>query len=150
MLAILLITMYFINYQANIINAHAEIGYRQSERINLGLSGDANYFDLDFEDQPLGIPNQSWTFTFNYNIQDKIFFQADIFAQSGAYTILPGDSTPIQLKGRVDANVSVTYNYRKNMSFWIALNNVTASKNTPWYNYPSYGFQAMAGVKMKF
>lgn len=137
-------------YKANILNVHAELGYRESERINLVLSGEANSYDLDFNDQPWGIPKSRLDFTFNYNLQNKIFAQIDLFANSGAYTILPGDSASTQLKGRADVNLSLTYNYKKNIAFWFALNNITASKSTAWYNYPTYGFQAMAGVKLRF
>jgi hypothetical protein len=129
---------------------HAEVGYRESERFNLVLSGEANSFSLDFDDQPWGIPKSRLDFTFTYNLQNKIFAKADIFATSGAYTILPGDSFSTQLQGRVDVNLSATYNYKKNIALWVAFNNITGSKSTPWYNYPSYGFQAMAGVNLKF
>ncbi|HUM47483.1 MAG TPA: hypothetical protein PLD84_11170, partial [Chitinophagales bacterium] len=137
-------------YDVNIFSVHAEIAYRQSERINLVLSGESRSYDMDFDDQPLGIPKSKLALTMNYNIQSKIIAQVDLFANSGAYTILPADTITTQLKGRADANFSVTYDYKKNIAFWFSLNNIFGAKNTPWFNYPTYGFQAMAGVKLKF
>ncbi|MBA2421765.1 MAG: hypothetical protein H0V61_00875 [Chitinophagales bacterium] len=135
---------------ANIFKLHGELGYKQSERVNVVLSGETESYSLDYNDEPWGIPKSKLQLTFNYNIQNKILAQADFFANSGAYTILPGDSVSTQLNGRADVNLSVTYNYKKNLAFWIALNNVTGSKSSLWYNYPTYGFQAMAGVKLMF
>jgi hypothetical protein len=89
-------------------------------------------------------------FALNYNLQNKIFTELNLFAQTGAYTILPGDTTQVQLNGRVDANVKFTYNYKKNVAAWLALNNIFADTNSEWYNYPTYGFQVMAGVNLKF
>jgi hypothetical protein len=36
------------------------------------------------------------------------------------------------------------------LPFGSSLNNLLGAKNSPWYNYPTYGFQAMAGIKLKF
>jgi len=140
----------FYYYDAKILSFHAEIGFRQSERLNLLLSGDASSYDLDFNDQPWGIPKSKLSFAVNYNLQNKIVFNANVFAESGAYTILPGDSVSIQRKGFVDVNFSTTYNYKQNIAFWISLNNIASMKERHWYNYPYYGLQAMAGVILKF
>lgn len=137
-------------YHADIINVHAEIGYRQSERISLLLSGETNIYDLDFDDEPWGLPKSKIDLAFNYNIQDKIVAKLDLFANSGAFTKMPSESVSTQLKGRADASISVSYDYKKNISCWLAFNNIFGANNTPWFNYPTYGFQAMAGVRLKF
>lgn len=137
-------------YKVNIINVHAEVVFRQSERINLILSGETNAYDMDFDDQPLGIPKSTLMASLNYNIQNKIITQVDFFANSGAYTKTGTDSMSTQLNGRADANISVSYDYKRNIAFWLSLNNIFGANNSLWYNYPTYGFQAMAGVKLKF
>jgi len=137
-------------YEAKILGLHAEVGFRQSERLNFLLSGEANSYDMDFDDQPWGIPKNKAAITANYNIQNKIFLTADVFAQSGAYTIIPGDTVSTQLKGFADLNFSATYNYHENLAFWLAFNNLAAMKERQWYNYPYYGFRFMAGAVLKF
>lgn len=140
--------MYY--YEVNVINVHAELSFRQSERIRLILSGETNSYDMDFDDKPLGLPKSSLMASLNYNLQNKIVTQVDFFANSGAYTMLGTDSMATQLKGRADANISVSYDYKKNIAFWLSLNNIFGANNSIWYNYPTYGFQLMAGVKLKF
>ncbi|MBA3647649.1 MAG: hypothetical protein H0W62_03715 [Chitinophagales bacterium] len=137
-------------YQSKVINVHAELGFRESEHINFLLSGDANSYDLDFNDQPWGIPKSQLSFSTEYNLQNKIFATISIFGHTGTYTIVPEPRDTLQLKGRFDANLSVTYNYKNNVGFWIALNNITSSTVDLYYNYPTYKFQAMAGVNLKF
>ncbi|MFI5135909.1 MAG: hypothetical protein ACHQD9_08660, partial [Chitinophagales bacterium] len=140
----------FYYYDAKILTFHGEIGYKESEHLNLLLSGDASSWDLDYNDQPIGIPKSKLTFSLNYNIQQKIIFNVDLFGQTGAYAFFPEDSTTVQMKGRVDVNLSVTYNYKKNLAFWLSFNNLTAAKQREWYNYPTYGFGVMGGLMLKF
>lgn len=137
-------------YDAKIIGGHAEIGFRQSERLNLLLTGDAYSYNLDFNDQPWGLPKSKLSLSINYNLQKKIFFDVNVFAQSGAYTIIPGDSVTTQRKGFADLNFGAAYNYKSNISFWLSLNNIASLKEREWYNYPYYGVQAIAGVILKF
>ncbi len=144
---------YFIDtfyFDAKIFGVKGEIGFKQSERLNLLLAGEANAYLLDGEDQPWGIPKSKLTFTANYNIQNKIILNADLFVNSGAYTIIPGDTVSTQLKGFADVNFSATYNYKKNIALWLSFNNIAAMKQRAWYNYPYYGFRFMAGVMLKF
>jgi hypothetical protein len=54
------------------------------------------------------------------------------------------------MKGYFDGNISVDYRYSKVLSVFLNLNNFTASKYARWYNYPSYGFSAMAGLTWSF
>src|SRR6185295_8532275 len=129
----------FYYYEAKILGFHAEVGFRQSERLNLLLSGDAYSYDLDFNDQPWGIPKSKLGFAANYNLQNKIIFNASVLAESGAYTIIAGDT--VQRKGFVDLNFSTTYNYKTNIAFWVSLNNIASTKERQWYNYPYYGLQ---------
>lgn len=138
----------FYYYDAKILSFHAEVGFRLSERLNMLVSGDASSYDLDFNDQPWGIPKSKLGFAANYNLQNKIIFNASVFAESGAFTIIGGDT--VQRKGFVDLNFSTTYNYKTNIAFWVSLNNIASTKERQWYNYPYYGLQALAGVILKF
>lgn len=137
-------------YNVNISSIYGELAFRQSQRLNVIMSGEVNSYDMDFDDEPLGIPKARLTATLNYNIQDKIVTRIDFFTTSGAFTILPSDTIATQLPGSADASFSATYNYKKNIAFWVALNNIFGANSSRWYNYPTYGFQAMAGLKLKF
>ena len=54
------------------------------------------------------------------------------------------------IKGYVDISFGVDYRYSKVLSVFLNLNNITASKYSRWYNYPSYTFGAMAGLSYSF
>jgi hypothetical protein len=137
-------------YEAMVLRFRLEVGYRQSERLNLLVSGETSSWDLDYDDEPIGIPKSKLSFTANYNIQNKIIFTGDLFLQSGAFAFNETDSVTTQMKGRIDVNIGATYNYKRNLGFWVSLNNITAAKQREWYNYPTYGFVAMGGVLLKF
>lgn len=144
-----LFTTYYY-YEAMVLRFRMEVGYKQSERLNLLVSGETSSWDLDYDDEPIGIPKSKLSFSANYNIQNKIIFTGDLFLQSGAFAFNETDSVTTQMKGRIDVNLGATYNYKKNIGFWVSLNNITASKQREWYNYPTYGLVAMGGVLLKF
>lgn len=146
------VTRFDVNYyqSAGVFNVHAEISYRESEHINVILGGDYSGYQLDFNDTAIGYPNSKLSVQADYNIKDKIIVGANIFAYSKSYTQLPYDNFKTALKGVVDANISIQYNYKKNFGAFINLNNIAATKYQQWYHYPGYGFNLIAGLILKF
>ncbi len=54
------------------------------------------------------------------------------------------------LDAYADISLGVDYRYSKILSFWIQVNNLTATRYMQWYNYPSYRINAMAGASLAF
>lgn len=149
------ITRFNVSYQqdAGELNVHGELGYKESERINFSLSGDYYNYQLDFQDTAFGYPAGKITAHADYNIQDKIIFGASLFTYSKTYThvYLPFNTvTTALLKGYVDVNLSVQYNYKKNFGAFLNINNIASTKYQRWYRYPNYGFNLLAGLILKF
>jgi hypothetical protein len=138
---------------ASEFNLHGEVGYKEAEHINVSLSADYYSYKLDFNDTALGYPTAKLSLQVDYNIQHKIILGANIFAYSQSFTKVPlrkGGYETVALKGDVDLNLSVQYNYKKNFGAFLNLNNIASSKYQRWYNYPSYGFNLVAGLIVKF
>jgi hypothetical protein len=128
---------------------HGEIAYMQTERFNILLEGDFNQYSIK-DEKAWGIPANKITLSADYNILNKIIFRADVFDYSSSWTRLPDSTAAVSMGGTVDANFSVTYNFKQNFLFFLNLNNVAAQHYQRWYNYPGYGFQALIGAGLKF
>ena len=137
-------------YKARVFHFHGEVGFQKSDHISVALKGDVFNYHLDFDDKPWGLPTASADLTLDYQIQQKIFLKGDLFAHSGVYYILPDAKESNQLNAVWDANVSINYNYKPNIGFWLAFNNILNQKTGLWYQYPTYGAQALVGLNLKF
>lgn len=54
------------------------------------------------------------------------------------------------IKPWFDGSIGVEYRYKKRIGIFANFNNIAASKYYNWYNYPSYGFNFMAGASYIF
>lgn len=126
-----------------------EVQYRLAERVSVELSGEAGRWRPDSLEHPIGVITQKGKLAVEYLLQEKIRLRAAVIAHTGAYTITPAGDT-LRLKGVVDPNLTVTYNYKPWISFWLAGYNLANMKQRQWYGYTSYGIRAAAGVFLKF
>ena len=133
------------------LNPHFEIGFRASDKAAITLQGDYHQYRLDFSTPAYGYPDWKLTLSGDYNIGDKILLKADLFALSPTKQLadLQVDSV-VNVDGWFDASLEVIYNYKKNFGAFVQLNNITAQKYARWFRYENYGFNAKAGIIVKF
>jgi outer membrane receptor protein involved in Fe transport len=55
-----------------------------------------------------------------------------------------------RLNGVFDLNLGVSYDYNKTFGFFLNINNVTSARYFRWYNYPTYGFNVLGGLNIRF
>jgi hypothetical protein len=55
-----------------------------------------------------------------------------------------------EIKGAVDLNLSANYAYSKYFNIFVNVNNMASFKYQRYYNYPSYGIQALGGLSFTF
>ncbi|MCS6917830.1 MAG: hypothetical protein NZM08_09140 [Chitinophagales bacterium] len=126
-----------------------EVTYRMSQRLAVLLSGNISRWKPDSLEHPVGIAPQSGKIGVEYQMKDKIRLDATVYAQTGAFTVTP-EGESLRLKGFIDPNLKITYNYRPHLAFWAAGYNLANMKQRQWYGYTSYGIRAAAGVWIKF
>ncbi len=146
------ITRFQVDYaeQAGVFNPHVEFGFRRNDKFGVTLKGDYYKYDLDFGLPAYSYPDWRVSLNANYNIQDKILVTADVFANSPITFRYSGTNTTVITKGWVDANLSVTYNYKSNFGAYIRFNNIASSQYARWYRYSTYAFVMNAGLVLKF
>ena len=146
------VTKYNVELQedANVLNLHGEIGYKEAERLNITLNADYYSYTLDFGNPAYGLPSEKITLKAEYNIQNKILVSASVYQQGKTLYRLPNMTEDGTLGGFIDGNLGVIYNYKKNFGAYIQFNNVGASAYRQWYRYPTYAFGFSGGLILKF
>ena len=136
----------------------AEFGYHYKERLKVLLHGQYNDYFLDNEDKAWHKPGLEVSLGVHYNMQNKIYANAELFTRSKMYAktyeydVMTGEMEmkAEELKAMIDLNLGLEYRYSKVLSGFINLNNLLGQRYYRWYNYPSYRFNLLLGVTYSF
>lgn len=136
----------------NILDLHAELSYKSSEKFRIALHYDQYSYTNDLELKAWHRPQNEVSLIAGYNLQDKILVKASVFGRGKSYarTQAPNGFIAEKIKGYVDANLGIEYNYSKILSVYINMNNLSFSKYDLWYNYPSEAFNILGGISYSF
>lgn len=132
----------------NRINLHAEGQYLYFEKAGFTLKTDFYSYNMNGNREPLFKPSFTAGLEAFYNVGEKIFVRA-MLNYTGTRKALAVDGYQT-LDAYADISLGIDYRYSKILSFWIQINNLTASRYMQWYNYPSYRLNAMAGAGLAF
>ena len=134
-----------VHDNVDVLNASAEVIWDQSEKLRFVLRGD--YFD--YSEEVYHKPNLEIHLNTAYNLRDKILVKADLFYTGKRLALMEYNSGQdpeiINMKGFFDGNIKAEYRYTRMLSFFVKLNNFSASKYEQWYFYPVQRFQVMGG-----
>ncbi len=145
------------------VTLKGELEFVKSSRLRLALNGTYTHYKTLDQEYAWYKPAYEFEFTGRYNIQDKIILTTKVTVNGAVWALVPalgnaGDKIAAsayvlkaeKLKGWADINLGAEYRFNKALSFWLNANNITNSKYTRWYNYPSYGLNLLAGASYSF
>ncbi|MDL5046356.1 hypothetical protein QQ054_09955 [Oscillatoria amoena NRMC-F 0135] len=133
---------------AHVIRFNAELAYQYSEKVRLNLTANVyNYKVQDSKQKAWQLPTAEVKLNTTYNIGNKLLLSADVFVMNqrpatSEYTTLPATN----LKAFADFNFGMEYRYRKTLSLFVRLNNISSVRYQRWYNYPTYSLNGMGGI----
>lgn len=98
----------------------------------------------------------TFTFSGNYNLNDKFIFKASITAAGNR--VARGFTTdslgtrigPIKMGGYADVSVGAEYRYKRWIGAFVDLRNIAAMRYEIWNQYPVQRFSFIAGVHFTF
>ncbi len=129
---------------ASLTTIKGEITWHQSDNLQFLFMANYNTYKLETIEKPWHRPLFELSLEAGYNVKEKILVNVNLFYTGKRYA--PGVlSNPIELKGFLDGNLSIEYRYTKILSFFVKLNNFTASKYQIWNQYPAQRFQFIGG-----
>jgi hypothetical protein len=151
-------TLYFKNKfmviydNAKLLRVTGEFAFQKEEKYKLLIGGNFNNYKMTSELKAWHKPVFDAYIDFYYNIGNKFIVSSSITGRSNVYakSIEDGNIVKKSLNGYADISLGVEYRYSKILSAFLNINNLTSIKYYKWNNYPSYGFNLMAGVTYAF
>lgn len=150
-------SLYFNKFNARfldgkVLNIHAELGYKASEKFNASLRIDQYSYNLDFSEKAWHRPNTEISLIANYNLMDKLILKAAVYGRGNFYVRkdVTGGYAAESVKGFADFNLGAEYRYSKILSLYVNLNNLGFSRYYYWYRYPSERLNVLGGLTYAF
>ncbi|MEZ4878729.1 MAG: hypothetical protein R2801_01015 [Chitinophagales bacterium] len=134
-------------------NPHFALGYDYKN--TFGVTTSFDYYIYSNNDTTTSyLPNLDLNASFYYNWKDKLFVNLGM-QYLGKMNGVEATTTPNlyninKIDGVIDLNISASYFINKHIGFFIDLNNFGFQKYQRFYQYPTYGFQAIGGVKISY
>jgi hypothetical protein len=117
------------------------------------LYGEVNTYATEIALAAWHRPAYQIKYNTSYNLQDKIKVGADLY-YVGPRKMTPGflskSLSAVTVDPFIDLSFHIKYNYNNNLQAFIRLNNVLNNNYLLWQNYPSTGFNFLAGANYKF
>ena len=137
---------------AKIFQVTGEVAYQKDEKLKLILGANYYNYKMSTELKAWNKPLFDAYLDFHYNIGNKFIVSANIKGRSQTYAKIYNGTEVAKktLKGYADVGLGLEYRYSKILSAFLNINNLTATRYYLWNNYPSYGFNILAGVTYAF
>lgn len=131
-------------------NFYASLLYTYADIARISLQGDYFGYNTDELSDAWHKPGYRVTLGASYNLFKKLVFTMDVIAQGNtkAYDLKAEET--ITLPAAFDLNFRTEYLFSDKFSAFVDLNNITSNKYQVFLNYPVRGFQATAGLTLKF
>ena len=134
---------------------HVNVNYVRKINEIIGLNANVNYYNWDME--VYHKPNFTFDISAPINLRNKIKVAPSLSYIGKRKTNSSFDSEPVmlpillqELPSQFHMNLGVYYNYTKNISAYLKLNNLTNSKQDVWIGYREVGFNGLFGLNYSF
>jgi hypothetical protein len=144
-------TAYFDKGNSSLFNIRAELNHEFDQHFQFGFV--MNYYSYSLTiAAPFSMPTFTTQWNIGYNMSDKFLWKAQVYTMNKRETAvqLSNELKQETLKGFVDLNLGLDYRYSKNISLFLALNNLANKQYQRWVNLPVYGFNLMGGLTVTF
>ena len=109
-----------------------------------------NFFDLNGNEKAWHLPGLEANVGARYHLLDeKLVVKADAWSATGVHT-LGSDGEAKRLGGLFDLSIGARYQILEKLGVWIQANNITHNRRERWERYPSFGFNILGGVLVRF
>lgn len=136
---------FIVDYEdLDLFQAGAEVNWSPNKKFKFLLRGD--YYD--YGEEVYHKPEYELTLNASYNLRDKILIDANLFYTGPRNALLQYSGVEpetVEMDGFFDGNLTAEYRYTSLLSFFLRINNFSASSYHKWYNYPVQRFQIMGG-----
>ncbi|MCB9263274.1 MAG: hypothetical protein H6607_12945 [Flavobacteriales bacterium] len=123
-------------------------GFRLNERFFIQAAATLYSYNTTFQSDPWQLPlydidlNTRMIVAKKLNLRAQAYFIGDRIAKDR----FEKGAKPQTLPPILDFNLMADYRYKKNISFFLNVNNISSVRYQKWYGYKSYGINLLAGI----
>lgn len=118
---------------------------------NVNIRGNAytHFYSLDELDKPWHRPNLGIDAMATYNGGDDTYHTSILFHGENGVPYVTVGGTETRLDPLLDLSIHGDYYFTSAIGVFAQINNILGNKRERWVNYPTYGFNAKAGVMVR-
>lgn len=134
----------------NVLNLGGELNYEISNKFRLGLAGAYYKYTMSKLEQAWQRPTFTGSILATYNLNQKMYFNADFYYIGGLRGRNFVSGQEIKLKGIADLNLKIDYLFSNRFSAFIEANNIFSQKYQRYLYYSNKGINVLAGLTYSF
>jgi hypothetical protein len=138
------------NGNVNVTNIAGEVGYEASQRFRIALAAAYYNYTMNQLERPWHRPDFTGSVLMTYNLNQKVYFNADFYYLSGLTGKNELSGEIIKLKSIADLNLKIDYCFSNVFSAFIEANNLLSQKYQRYVYYPVKGINILAGLTYSF
>ena len=135
---------------AHVLTLSAQLGYTLNERFTSSLKADAFRYDLDRLEDAWGRPRASVQWLNSYSLDKKLFVTSDLYVHTGIRNKNFTTGELVQLPTIADLNLKIDYFLGKQVSAFVALNNIFSQTYQRYLYYRVQGLNFLGGISYSF
>jgi hypothetical protein len=132
------------------LNLFGDVGISFTQKARLNFRADYFSYSRDSDLEAWHRPTYRLSGNSYFNIYDKVTLHADLIVQGGMKAFDPISLQILTLNPAVDLSTKVNYFVSRKFSVFLKFNNMLSTKYPLYLNYPSRGFQGLAGISWSF
>ena len=134
----------------NIWTAQATVSASPLPELETGLSISKMFYNTSTEEEAWHLPGFEGTLFAKYKmLDDRLRLRLDFITLSGIKYIRDDKSTDT-LKAIYDVSVGADWFFTEKFGVFANVNNIAANKGQRWNRYPTFGFNAVGGLMVRF
>ncbi len=126
------------------------LGLRVDERFFIQFATTLYNYKTDLQDHAWQLPSYDVDVNMRYTVAKKLNLRVQLYAYGERFQNNPFEANlsqqTVKLPAFLDINAMADYRYKKNISFFLNVNNISNSRYQKWYAYPSFGLNLLAGI----
>ncbi len=124
------------------------LGFRLDEKFFIQFNTTLYNYKAELQEYAWQLPAIDADLNMRYTLAKKLDLRVQLYAIGERFQrdMFSTEKNVEPLAPFLDVNVMADYRYKKNISFFLNVNNISNSRYQKWYAYPSFGLNLLAGI----
>jgi outer membrane cobalamin receptor len=123
------------------------MNFNINDRFKLWINGTLYNYNMKREAYAWQLPSFDASLGMSYNMAEKLNIRLQTYAAGDRFQrIYAPTEKSKKLAPYIDVNLLADYRYKKNVSFFLQVGNITNGRYQQWYQYPVFGLNGLLGV----